>query len=296
MDVAEQILGGLGARTNAVLTQFMEDTAGLEGQDIVFLQGAYGFSPEPITADHFARRSPYGNPQVTERHLRECAGRGWLEALAMDQYQLTDRGREVVEGFFALADTTFGELKPLPDEDLGQIVGLLDRVVTQARAVPEPAEKWGLSVGARFERGPSAPLTVRVRRRILDLLYFRDDAHIAAWQPYDVSGQAWEAFSYVWRGDASVAAELAEQLPYRNYDEEAYATTLRDLVTRGWIVEEEGRYLATDKGKALRQQAEETTDRYFDAAWGALPDAELEQLKGLLGQLAQALKPPEESG
>jgi DNA-binding MarR family transcriptional regulator len=129
---------------------------------------------------------------------------------------------------------------------------------------------------------------------LLDLLYFRDDAHIAAWQPYDISGHTWEAFTYVWRGDATLAAELAEQLPYRNYDEQAYASALQDLASRGWIVAEDGRYAVTDEGQALRQEAEEATDRYFDAPWAALEQAEMEQLKDLLGRLAQALKPPDE--
>ena len=134
---------------------------------------------------------------------------------------------------------------------------------------------------------------MHVRRCLIDLLAFRDDAHIAAWQPYDVSGHTWEAFTYVWRGEAGTAAELAEKLPYRNYDEQAYADALEDLTARGWIVQKDGKYVATDKGKQLRQEAERATDRYYDAPWACLDEAETSEAKGLLKKLAEVVKQPE---
>jgi len=39
---------------------------------------------------------------------------------------------------------------------------------------------------------------------------------------------------------------------------------------------------------------EDATDRYFDAAWAALSQDEMEEVKGLLQRLATAVKPPEE--
>jgi hypothetical protein len=135
---------------------------------------------------------------------------------------------------------------------------------------------------------------VQARRKLLDVLSFRDDAHVAAWRPYGADGQVWEAFTYVWRGDASTAAELAEKLPYRHYDEDAYAAALQELVARGWIAQEGEGFIATEEGKRLRQEAEDATDRYFDAAWAGLGEAEIKELKGLLERMAEALQPPEE--
>jgi DNA-binding MarR family transcriptional regulator len=134
-----------------------------------------------------------------------------------------------------------------------------------------------------------------VRRRLIDLLAYRDDAHVAAWQPYEVSGQAWEAFTFVWRGDAGTAAELAEKLPFRNYDQDAYAAALQDLATRGWLAKEDDRYVVTEKGKKLRQEAEDATDRYFDTAWAGLNEAEMKEARDLLEKLAEAVKPPQDS-
>ena len=117
---------------------------------------------------------------------------------------------------------------------------------------------------------------------------------MASWQPYEVSGQVWEVLTYVWRDEAHTAAELVEKLDGRGYDEESYTAALQDLVTRGWIAQENGKYVATEKGSALRQQAEDATDRYFNAPWVALGKAQAEETRSLMEKLAQAIEPPEE--
>ena len=294
MDVADQIFAGIGARTNPTFEAFVEETGELEGSDVLFIQMAYGFAPQPITPEYSAKRTPYAHPEAFKGQMDGAVERGWLEVGSEGGYALTAKGKEAVERLWALGDETFGRLASLPEADLKRLIALLNRVVEKARELPQPAEKWALSWGPKFDRGPSAPLLVQVRRRLLDLLAFRDDVHIAAWQPYGVGGQAWEALTYVWRGEAGTAAELAEKLPYRNCDEDVYAAALRGLAARGWIAEEDSRYVVTEKGKKLRQEAEEATDRYFDAAWVALSDAETKEVKGLLERLAEAVKLPEE--
>jgi hypothetical protein len=294
MDVAGEVFAGMGAQTNSTFNQFVEEQDMSEGLDVQLIQLAYGFAPEFITPEHVIKRSPYGNPEFVEEQMGEAVARGWLEAVGEGQYAPTAKCQQVADDLFALSDKMFGAFESLPDDDLKRITALLGKVVEQAQELPEPAEKWALSWGSKFERGPDSPLMVQVRRRLIDLLGFRDDVHIAAWKPYGVSGQVWESFTYVWRGEGGTAAELVEKLPYRNYDEEAYVAALEELVSRGWIAEAEGKYVATQEGKVLRQQAEESTDRYFDAAWRVVSEAEMEEVQGLLEKLAEAVKPPEE--
>jgi DNA-binding MarR family transcriptional regulator len=294
MDVAGEVFAGMGAQTNPTLNQFVEEHGMSEGLDVQLIQLAYGFAPELITPEHVIRGSPYGNPEFVEEQMGASVERGWLEAVGEGQYAPTAKGQQTAEDLFALADRIFGGIESLPDDDLKRISALLGKVVEHARELPEPAEKWALSQGSKFDRGPDAPLMVQVRRRLLDLLGFRDDVHIAAWQPYGASGQVWEALTYVWRGEAGTAAELAETLSYRNYDEAAYVAALEELVSRGWIAEAEGKYIATEEGKVLRRQAEDATDRCFDAAWSGLSEAEMEEVRGLLERLAESVKPAEE--
>jgi len=294
LDVADEFFTSMGARVNPIFDRFVEETGGLEGSDILFVQVAYGFAPEPTTPKHYLKRNPYVNPEGIKRQLDESVERGWLEVVGDGQYKPTAKSKEVAKNLFALAEQTFGSFEALPDADLKRIVELLSKVVSKARELPEPAAQWAMAWGQKFDKGPSAPLMVQVRRRMLDLGYYREGVHIAAWQPYGVSGQTWEVLTYLWRGEASTAAELAEKLPYRNYDEASYAAVLDDLAERGWAAQENGKSVITTEGKKLRQEAEDTTDRYFDTPWVALDKAETKELKGLLKKLAQAVKPPEE--
>lgn len=294
LDIADEFFTGIGAHTNAVFDQFIEETGGLEGPDLFFVQVVYGFAPEPITPKHFLKRTPYVNPESVKQQLDKAAERGWLEAAGDGQYKLTAKSKEVAENLFALAEQTFGDFETLPDADLKRIVELLSKVVSKAGERPEPAAQWALAWGQKFDKGHSAPLMVQVRRRMLDLIYYREGGHIAAWQPYGVNGQAWEVLTYLWRDEAGTAAELAEKLSYRNYDEAAYAAVLTDLAERGWATQKDGKFVITQEGKRARQEAEDTTDRYFDTPWVALDKAETKELKGLLKKLAQAVKPPEE--
>ena len=294
MDVAGQVLAGMGARTNDALMQFVEEQGLSDLLDLNLVQIAWGFSPEPVTPETFIKRTPYANPDDVVSQLDGAVERGWLEALGEGRYTISARGTEVAAGLFELGDRIFGELEVLPDAEMERIIALLFTVAEIARQLPEPEEKWALSWGDLFDRGPDAPLMVRARRQMLNLFSYRDDAHIAAWQPYGVGGQEWEAFTIVWQGDATTAAELAEKLPYRRYDKESYEQALGSLVARGWLAKENGAYAATEKGKTLRQEAEDATDRYFDAAWVSLSGAEMEEIKGLLTKLAEVLKPPEE--
>ena len=294
MDVAGQIFAGMGAKTTDEISHYVEENGLSDGIDLQLAQLAYGFRPEPIKPEFMFKRTPYANPENLVSLMDGAAERGWLKALGEEHYTVSPRGTEATAGLFELGDRLFGELETLPEGELERIIALLFTVAETARQLPEPAEKWALSWGAKFDRGPDAPLMVRVRRHMLDLIAYRDDAHIAAWQPYGASGQEWEAFTMVWQGDAATAAELAEKLPYRNYDEDAYEKALLSLVARGWLVKEDEAYAATEKGKKLRQEAEDATDRYFDAAWVSLNEAEMEEIKVLLGKLAEILKPPEE--
>ena len=294
MDVAGQVFAGMGARTNAALGDYVEEKGLSDGIDLNLVQLAYGFRPEPITPEFVSKRTPYGNPERLVSLMDGAVERGWLEARGEERYVVSAQGTEVTAGLFDLGDQLFGALETLPDAELERVIALLFNVVETARQLPEPEEKWALSWGVKFDRGPDAPLMVRARRLMLDLWAYRDDSHIAAWKPYGVSGQEWEAFTMVWQGDAATAADLAEKLPYRNYDEEAYEEALQSLVARGWLVQEGEAYAATEKGKRLRQEAEDATDRYFDAAWVSLSEAEMEELKGLLGKLGEVHKPPVE--
>jgi hypothetical protein len=269
----------------------------MEGRDPAFVQVAYAHKPHPITPQDYIVRSPYANPENFKTDMAASAERGWLKVVGEGQYTVSDKGAEVVGQLLGTLNEGAAGIESLPDAELERIHDLLQKVVDKAYKLPEPSKKWGMKWGKRFQKAfvvEGAPTLVRVRRRIIDMFAFRDDGHLAAWKAVEEDGQIWDAFTHVWRDQANTAAELAEQLSGRNYDEDSYAAALSELAERGWITQENGKYVATEKGSKLRQKVEDTTDQYFDAPWDALTEAETKELKGLMEKLAEAVKLPEE--
>jgi hypothetical protein len=295
-NVASQIVQGLNAAHREAFDAVVQEV-GMEDVDAGFVQVAHAYKPVSLTPKDFVVRSPYANPKAYKTNMAASAERGWLKVVDKGQYTVSNKGAEVVGRLLGTLNEGLAGIEALPEADLERVHDLLQKVVDKTYELPEPAEKRGLEWGKRFQKAfvvEGAPTLVRVRRRILDLLAFRDDGHVAAWKALEKDGQIWEALTYVWRGEAGDAAELVEKLPYRNYDEESYAAALGELIERGWIAQENGKHVITDKGKELRQGAEDATNRYFDAPWSVLSEAETKELQGLLGRLAEAVKLPEE--
>jgi DNA-binding MarR family transcriptional regulator len=178
----------------------------------------------------------------------------------------------------------------LSAEGLAQTEGLLRRVGEACLDAPEPASKRCISATHRGHPDQEYAPLAEIDQHLDDLSAFRDDAHLAAWEPYDVSGLAWEALTFVWRGDASTPEELVEKLPLRGHSVEIYTEALNDLESRGWVEKTPDGYRVTEKGRALRQEAEDATDRYFFAPWACLSSDEKVQLHWLLTQLRNNLQ------
>jgi DNA-binding PadR family transcriptional regulator len=232
--------------------------------------------------------APYTALALNESRLEANARLGLLRR-GEGEYYLTEAGRTAVKRIIAAAYAAMAGLQPLPEADLSRLADLLHRLVEASLAAPEPPDKWRLHLSRRTDPGESAPIVTRIDQYLTDLNAYRDASHLAAWQPYGVSGAAWEAFTYLWRGEADTLEDLCTALARRGHPPEVYAQALTDLVARGWLTEEDGRYRLTPAGAALRQEAEEATDRYFYAPWTCLDEGELAELSDLLTGLRDGL-------
>ena len=104
-----------------------------------------------------------------------------------------------------------------------------------------------------------------------------------------VSGTAWEDLTFIWRGECSNAEELVERFKFRGYSAQDHEQELASLAERGWLTKTSDGYQLTEQGQAVRQQAEDDTNRYFFTPWACLSDAESVQLHDLLTQLKNKL-------
>jgi hypothetical protein len=242
-----------------------------------------------VSARNLGVRSAYTAPAKLEASLQKGTALGLLEPLGEGNYLLTAAGRAGVQQLIETAYAAMVPLQPLPHEDLLRLAQLLQKVVEAALAAPEPPGKWCLRIARHYDPGPGAAVMQRIDQYLSDLAAYRDDAHLAAWRPYGVSGPAWEAFTLLWVGTGRTLDELCLKLARRGYDREEYAAALQELIDRDWIAPDAAGYAVTERGRTLRETVEATTDSYFHEPLQRLAEAEVAELRDALVRLRDAL-------
>jgi DNA-binding PadR family transcriptional regulator len=257
-----------------------------------WLLPALVFEPEPVSAARFRMRTPYTSARSYNERLAKAAKQGFLApvAEAENEYHLTELGRQAAERVFGAAYAKMTALQPMPTTDLERLASLLHRLVKSCLITPEPPGKWCISHSRRIDPGENASVMVRIDQYLSDLAAFRDDAHLAAWQSHNIEAHIWEAFTCLWRGEATTLDGLSHKLERRGYSQDDYKQALENLIKRGWIKEEAGEYHVTALGQEVRQAVEETTDRYFYAGWSCFSQEETEEFQNLLILLRDGLK------
>ena len=292
--IAIQVVDSLYEKMQPQIAQLVVGKDALEGIDLVFIQVAFGLAPEPLTPETFIKRAPYARPEAFIENMLASTERGWF-IQENGKFWLTEAGNEVVKELIEHNNGLFSSIETLPAAELERLFKLLNLVVEKIKQLPCPVEKPAFELSLRFDRGVSVPLLSQIRRRMIDLLAFRDDVHIAAWTPHETEGQIWETFTFLWRKQAQNAADLAEQLVARNYDQVAYAAALEKLVRRGWLIQRGDIYFIQPKAAQLRQEVEDLTDQLYNAAFADLSPAEMAEFQSLMTKLAQTIQlPPEQ--
>ena len=141
MDITGKIFEGIASRTNPEIGKFVEETEGLEGPDIGFLQIGYAFSPDPLSTKNYITRGPYTNPTTFETLMNESVKRGWLQKIEEGQYKVSEKGLKTVQRFLEMGNKLFSALPSLPKAESNRIADLLAKVVKNAYKLPEPAYK-----------------------------------------------------------------------------------------------------------------------------------------------------------
>ena len=286
-----ETLDALTAHYGPVIDHAAEDLGIPISEWYGWLMAARIFEPDPVSAERLHVRSAYTAPRTLEASLDKGRQHGLLELTGPGEYHLTEAGRAGVEHLIQTAWSAMSALQPLPQADLLRLAALLAQVDDACLAAPEPPGKWCLRIERHYDPGPDAPVMPRLDQHLSDLLAYRDDAHLAAWQQHGVSGQAWEAFTLLWRGTARTLDGLCEKLARRGFTRAEYAAALDELAGQGWVVASGDGFAVTEQGAAIREAVEALTDRYFFAPWGGLSEAEVDELSDRLVRLREALLP-----
>ncbi len=263
---------------------------GLEKRGYLFtLLNARRFHPEGVSAERLHRLFPYGHPQAQENFLIAGKESGWLQEVKTGEYHLADRAQRILD---QIQDSFYARLAELPapqGTDRPELARLFHELVDQSLAASQPEEKPRLALSRKLHPPESTGALAQIDQHLDDLNAFRDDSHIAAWHPLNISGIAWESFTLVWRDAYHDDAGLAERLHYRGHDEAAYGAALEQLAARGWLELLEGRYEMTAAGRDVRRAAEDRTNRYFFTPWEQLGTTRIQRFQHLLQQLHHSL-------
>lgn len=265
-----------------------------------FLIQAIEFDPEPLSVANLRVRDVYASERLVQALLELMASEKWFDRVETAGqpgavYVLSAAGRSALEGLRSSSREIMATLQPLPAAEIDRLEKLLRRLIEASLNSPEPPGTWCLAHSRRRAPAPQAAPLVKIAQYFADFNAFRDDAHMAAWQPHEIEGHTWEAFSSVWEGTAATAEALFDQLAYRGYAWSDYAAALQDLVRRGWLAEGGNgapkTYQLTQKGQTIREEAERLTNEYFYASWTCLMESEVVELDDLLVKLHQNLQP-----
>ncbi len=293
LDLSEELATAINAHYMPTLTQLIEET-GLQGGDFTAVQTAVSTVPDPLTPDVFLVRTPYQARAHVMTQLEGSVERGVLAKVGDEEYVLTEAGQKLAARIAATAVAVAQTINLTSPANGERLAVLLRSLVESSMATPEPRHP-SLDRSRFYDPGLEAPVVERIRRYLNDLNAFRDDAHLAAWQPYGLEGYEWEAFShihgvYVFGEPATTAADLAEKLGgFRGYDTVAYEMALQKVCTRGWLTVADGRYTPTAEGKQIREVVEAETDRLFFTPW-KLNAPEMTELKTSLEWLIAQLQ------
>lgn len=272
--------------------QKQTEELGLLGWDLMLTRRAV-YLDEGVSADYILAQIPYMKREKINEHLAGAAERGFITEVIDGQFEPTENGREAVTLAMNTLDSALADLQSLSAENLEQLVDLLQKLSDAMSDAPEPNDK-PTTLDGRLFAADQLSWHGRVNQHLVNIIGFRDDAHVAAWKPYEMPGYQWEAFSHLWGekvwGDpVKTVSGVAEKLAFRGYSEAEYGAALQDCCQRGLLIETDTDLELTEKGNELRQEAETKTDQIFYAPWATLYVPELVQLQDLLTELSTSL-------
>ena len=261
-----------------------------------FMVQALEFDPQPLTVSDLRVRDTYASESLVRALLEIMASEKWLHRQG-ESYFLSAMGRALANERRQRIMRWLAALQPLPEMDLQHLEKGLAQIIQSSLNSSQPPGTWCLAHSRHRAPGANAPAVVKIYHYTADFNAFRDDAHMAAWQPLGVDGRTWEAFSYVFNGSARSAPALFDQLAYRGYSQEDYAAALSALEERGWITtdleQENSReilFQPTAEGHQIQAEVEKLTDDYFFAPWRTLSQEKIDQLIQLMEQAIAALQ------
>lgn len=249
---------------------------------------AHTFMPDPISVERLRVRSPYSSPRYYEEPILSLYEKGFLVESPLGGYTLTAEGDEAVNSITESAYESMQAIPVLGESVMQSLAYSLGRVVQACMIYGEPISRWSIIYSRRLDEAPIDVYSAKVDQYLSDLAAFRDDAHLASWKSYNVSGHAWDILTLVWKDGPMSIDKVSDQLSRRRWSKAETEKAAEELRNRGWI-EGSANLSIAEKGKYIREESEALTNIYFFSPWSAVADRDLGTISKLLPQLADLL-------
>lgn len=246
---------------------------------------------DSFSQEEFQKRDPYSNPLLFEKTFVTLNFKGWIEPLPDEKYRVTERAREAARKIIRAGDKELLPFESFTDIDLHRLAVLLKQIFMANEFASSPIEKWAITT--RFHvADKNSPMILQIREYLMDFFAYRDDCNYAASHPhFGQAGIVWSVLGSLCKNNVVTAEQLAEAMSFRGYEARDYEVALQAAVQLGWaeLTEIPDVFRITQKGRELREHAEQLTNEFFYAPWSVMTEAELDQLYDLLLNLRDQL-------
>jgi flagellar biosynthesis chaperone FliJ len=233
LDLTRQILTQMKRYTRPVFTRLESEIGPFNDSDAHLAEIAIGMEPEPFGLAHVYQCIPYANPKLFRQDFKGAVQRGWLTISTEGTYRATDKGQQFHNRLNRELQRVYSDLHPLPVMQLKRLNTILGEIITAIKNSQKIDYKPAFEMDLRLAPASGSTLQ-KIYYQLSHLMAYRDDAYINAWMEKDINGYVWEAFSFIYKGQAQTAAGLAKKLKdQRQYDEDTYAKAINELEARG---------------------------------------------------------------
>lgn len=271
-----------------VFSRFQQQQ-GVSEQTISLLLAALTLEPGTTSPEKLMVRGPYTAASEWMARLHAAKDKMLMLEPEPGEFRLSPKGRTVTRKLIRDSRKAMEKADPLSLEEGRQLVALLTRLVQASLFKSPPPDTWSIRLSYQLMPAEEPPLPY-IEQALSCLRAYREDAHLAAWQPCGLDAQALEALTLIWRDQVRSLDGLYDRLAQRGFERHDYQAALQDMRQRGLLAGDDQDIKLTAAGQELRNEIEQLTDHYFFAPWDCLAPGDTTLLACLLNRLRYELE------